>query len=58
MLVQDLRQAHLAHLTDEEYHIVDPLGPEHQSPFPKDLLGLLTQLHFQGVLSSLKIEPI
>jgi hypothetical protein len=58
MPVQDLRQAHLDHLTDEECHIVDPLGNDHQFTFPKDLLGLLTQLNFQGVLSSIKIEPI
>ena len=38
--------------------IVDPLGNDHQFTFPKDLLGLLTQLNFQGVLSSIKIEPI
>jgi hypothetical protein len=58
MPVQDLRQAHRDHLTDEECHIVDPLGHDHQCTLPKDLLGLLTQLHFQGVLSSITISPI
>ena len=45
MPVQDLRQAHLDHLSDEERHIVDPLCDDDQVTLPKDLLGLLRQLH-------------
>jgi hypothetical protein len=41
MPVQDLRQAHLDHLPDEEGHIVDTLGDNHQVTCPQDLLGLL-----------------
>ena len=58
MPVQDLRQAHLDHLTDEERHIVDPLCDDDQFTFPKELCGLRAQLHSHGVLSSLKIFPI
>jgi hypothetical protein len=42
MPVQDLRQAHLDHLTDEQRHIVDPLRDDNQfifflrSPWPVD----------------------
>src|SRR5262249_19397296 len=50
MPVQDLRQAHLDHLPDEEGHIVDTLGDDHQVTCPKDLLGLLRQLHSHGTL--------
>src|SRR5215471_4313243 len=50
MPVQDLRQAHLDHLPDEEGHIVDTLGDDHQVSCPKDLLGLLRQLHSHGTL--------
>jgi hypothetical protein len=57
MPVQDLRQAHLDHLTDEERYIVDPLCDDDQFTFPKELRGLWTQLHSHGVPSSLKISP-
>src|SRR5919198_2234021 len=50
MPVQDLRQAHLDHLPDEQGHIVDPLGDDHQVTCPKDLLGLLRHLHSHGTL--------
>src|SRR5712692_9034788 len=58
MPVQDLRQAHLDHLPDEERHIIDPLCDDHQFTFPKELCGLWTQLHVHGVLSSSKMSPI
>src|SRR5215471_17611845 len=50
MPVQHLRQAHLDHLPDEQGHIVDPLGDDHQVACPKDLLGLLRYLHSHGTL--------
>src|SRR2546425_9743232 len=50
MPVQDLWQAHLDHLSDEQGHIVDPLCDNHQVAFSKDLLGLLRQLHSHGTL--------
>ena len=50
MPVQNLRQARLDHLPDEQGHIVDPLGDDHQVACPKDLLGLLRQLHSHGTL--------
>jgi hypothetical protein len=50
MPVQDLRQAHRDHLPDEQGHIIDPLGDHHQVICPKDLLGLLRQLHSHGTL--------
>jgi hypothetical protein len=40
MPVQDLRQAHLDHLPDEQGHIVDPLCDDDQVTFPKELYGL------------------
>ncbi len=55
MPVQDLRQAHLDHLSNKERHIVDPLGDDDQFTFPKEFRGLLAQLHSHGVLSSLKM---
>ena len=50
MPVQDLRQTHLDHLADEQGHIVDPLCDNHQVALPKDLLGLLRQLHSHDTL--------
>src|SRR5262245_38517754 len=50
MPVQDLRQAHLDHLPDEQGHIVDPLGDDHQVTGPKALLRLLRHLHSHGTL--------
>jgi hypothetical protein len=50
MAVQDLWQTHLDHLPDEQSHIVDPLGDNHQVAFSKDLLSLLRQLHSHGTL--------
>ncbi len=58
MPVQDLRQAHLDHLTNKERHVVDALCDDDQFTLPKERRGLLTQLHSHGVLSSIKIEPI
>src|SRR2546422_7171421 len=58
MPVQDLPQAHPDHLTYEECHIVDALCDDYQFTFPQKLLGLLTQLHSHGVLSSLRVELI
>jgi len=58
MSVQDLWQAHRAHLPDEERPIVAPLCDDHQFTFPKELCGLWTPLHFHGVLSSSKMSPI
>src|SRR5438093_7713710 len=58
MPVQDLWQAHLDHLPDEERHIVNPPRYDDQFTFPKELRGLGTQLHSHGVPSSLKISPI
>ncbi|MFQ5814636.1 MAG: hypothetical protein ACE5I2_15765, partial [Anaerolineae bacterium] len=58
MPVQDLRQAHLDHLTDEQRAIVDPLGDDHQFTLPKALRGLLSQLNSHGVLSSIMMWPI
>jgi len=45
-------------LTDAERHSVDSLRDEHQFAFPKEILGLLTQLNSHGVLSSRKVSPI
>jgi len=56
--VQDLRQAHRDHLTDQECHIVDARRDDHQCPVPKKLLRLVTQLHAHGVLSSLSVALI
>src|SRR5713101_6734751 len=50
--VQDLRQAHLDHLPNEQRHIVDPLGNNHQIALPKDLPGLFRELHSHGPLLS------
>src|SRR6516164_3392593 len=50
MPVQDLWQAHRDHLADEQSHIINPLCDNHQVALPKDLLGLLRQLHFHGTL--------
>src|SRR5713101_4973619 len=50
MAVQDLRQAHLHHLPNEQGHIVDALCDHHQVACPQDLLGLLRQLHSHGTL--------
>jgi hypothetical protein len=50
MPVQDLWQAHLDHLADEQRHIVNPLCDDQQVALPKDLLGLLRQLHSHGTL--------
>src|SRR5207245_10062566 len=58
MPVQDLRQAHRDHLTDQECHIIDALRDDHQVTLPKKLLRLWTQLHSHGVLSSLRVERI
>src|SRR2546429_7960479 len=52
MPVQNLRQARLDHLPDEQGHIVAPLGDDHQVACPKDLLGLLRHLHSHGTLLS------
>src|SRR5712691_11347653 len=52
MPVQDLRQAHLDHLPNEQSHIVDPLGNNHQIALPKDLPGLFRELHSHGPLLS------
>jgi hypothetical protein len=56
--VQDLWQAHLDHLPDEDHHIVNPLCDDDQFTFSKELRGLGTQLHSHGVPSTLKISPI
>src|SRR5215510_3588735 len=58
MPVQDLRQAHRDHLTDQECHIIDALRDDHQVTLPKKRLRLWTQLHSHGVLSSLRVELI
>jgi hypothetical protein len=50
MPVQDLRQAHLHHLPNEQGHIVDALCDNHQGPCPQELLGLLRQLHSHDTL--------
>src|SRR6266850_1717463 len=50
MPVQDLRQTHLDHLSEEQGHIVDPLCDHHQVALPKELLGLLRQLHAHDTL--------
>ena len=39
MPVQDLWQAHLDHLPDEQGHIVDPLGDDHQVAFSQGSPG-------------------
>ena len=41
MLVQDLRQTHLDHLSKEQGHIIVPLCDNDQVALSKDLLGLL-----------------
>src|SRR6266478_2237261 len=51
MPVQDFRQAHHAHLPDEEGHIVDTFRDDHEVTLPKTLLDLRTQLYSHGVLS-------
>src|SRR6266568_7449424 len=56
--VQDLRQAHRDHLTDQECPIIDALRDDHQVTLPKKLLRLWTQLHAHGVLSSLSVALI
>ena len=56
MPVQDLRQAHLDHLTDEERHIVDPLCDDDQFTLPMSsaACGLSCILR---VPSSITISP-
>ena len=50
MPVLDLRQVHLPPLPNEQDHIVDALCDDHQVVCPRDLLGLLRQLHSHGTL--------
>src|SRR6516162_2937705 len=50
MPIEYLDKAHLHHLTDEQRHVVDPLGDDHQLAFPKELLGPLIHLHFHALL--------
>src|SRR6266851_1534936 len=50
MPVQDLRQTHLDHLSDEQSHIINALCDHHQVALPKDLPGLLCQLHSHDTL--------
>src|SRR6266852_8787407 len=52
MPVQDLRQTHLDHLPNEQRHIVDPLGDNHQIALPKDLPGLFRELYSHDTLLS------
>jgi hypothetical protein len=40
MPVQDLWQAHLDHLTNQECHIVDPLCDENKFTFSQEFLDL------------------
>ncbi len=50
--VQDLRQTHRDHLSDEQGHIVDPLGDHHHIALPKDLPGLFRELYSHDTLLS------